>query len=118
MKLDIDKKTKFETRLKELLKDGDAIANGLSGIELGEFSQENIQIHKWCTSLVLLLEGTLDNKSLLIEDLKNASKKAKRPKDENNICYQPKRRSSQDNHSPGYCLRAESQRVQGPNGRP
>lgn len=79
MKLDIDKKTKFETRLKELLKDGDAIANGLSGIELGAFSQENIQIHKWCTSLVLLLEGTLDNKSLLIEDLKNASKKAKRP---------------------------------------
>lgn len=79
MKLDIDKKTKFEKHLKELLKDGDAIANGLSGIELGEFSHENIRIHKWCTSLILLIEGTLDNNSLLIEDIKNASKKAKRP---------------------------------------
>ena len=79
MKLDVEKKAKFESRLKELLKDGDAIANGLSGIELGGFLQENVRIHKWCTSLVLLLEGTLDNNSLLIEDLKNASKKAKRP---------------------------------------
>lgn len=79
MKLDIDKKTKFEKRLKELLKEGDEIAKRLTGFELGEFSQENIQVHKWCARIVLLLEGLLDANSLLVEDVRNVLKKAKKP---------------------------------------
>ena len=79
MELDAEKKERFESRLAELLEEGDEIAERLPGLEFGEFSQENIQIHKWCASLMLMIEGTFDNNSLLIEDIKNASKKAKRP---------------------------------------
>ena len=79
MDLDVEKKTQFESRLKELLKEGDAITERLPGLELGEFSRENIQIHKWCARCSLLIEGILDAKSLLVEDVRNALKKSKKP---------------------------------------
>ena len=61
------------------LKEGDEIAERLPGFELGAFSQENIQVHKWCASIVLLLEGSLDANSLVVEDVRNVLKKAKKP---------------------------------------
>lgn len=79
MELDVEKKARFESRLAELLKEGDEIAKRLTGCELGEFSQENIQVHKWCARIVLLLEGLLDANSLLVEDVRNVLKKAKKP---------------------------------------
>ena len=79
MALDVEKKARFESRLAELLKEGDEIAERLPGFELGAFSQENIQVHKWCASIVLLLEGSLDANSLVVEDVRNVLKKAKKP---------------------------------------
>ena len=43
------KKDSCECRPAELLKESDAITDALPGIELGGFSHENIQLHKWCT---------------------------------------------------------------------
>ena len=79
MELDIEKKSKFESRLKELVTEGDSIAEKIPGLEFGEFSQENIQIHRWCARCSLLIEGVLDTKSLLVEDVRNALKKSKKP---------------------------------------
>lgn len=79
MELDVEKKARFESRLKELLQEGDAIAGDWVGIEFGEFSKENIQIHKWCASMELLLEAILSADSLLVEDVKTVLKKAKKP---------------------------------------
>lgn len=79
MELDEEKKAVFESRLAELLKEGDEIAERLPDLEFGKFSPRNIQIHKWCAKFVLLLEGTLDSNSLLVEDVRNTLKKAKKP---------------------------------------
>jgi hypothetical protein len=38
MELDIDKKSQFENRLKELLKEGEAISDALPGIEIDYIS--------------------------------------------------------------------------------
>ena len=81
MELDVEKKAGFESRLAGLLKEGDAIAERLPGLEFGEFSQENIRIHKWCARCSILIEGILDAKSLLVEDVRNALKKSKKPQE-------------------------------------
>ena len=81
MELDIDKKSQFENRLQELLNEGEAISDALPGIEIGHISQENILIHKWCARFSLLLEGTLDSNSLLVETVRNSLKKAKNPQE-------------------------------------
>lgn len=61
-----------------MLKEGDEIAESMSGFELGELSKESIQVHKWCARVVILLEGLLDANSLLVEDVRNVLKKAKK----------------------------------------